>query len=121
MARQLKAAGLSFEYETDKIRYTVPARTSLYTPDFKLIKLNGEPMYIESKGLFETKDRKKHLLLRDQFPDLDIRLLFQRASNRISNTSSTTYAKWADSKGITWAECGRDGKIPEAWLAECRD
>lgn len=72
-------------------------------------------MYIETKGRFDTKDRQKWVLLKDQRPDLDIRLVFQRANTKISKTSNTTYAKWAESKGFKWAD---HGIIPKEWLEE---
>ena len=116
MARQLKLAGRDFGYETVKIDYLKPAKTAKYNPDFVLIKKDGSPMYIESKGRFLTQDRQKHLLLRDQHPDLDIRFVFQRADTKISKTSKTTYAKWAADKGFRWSDKGR---VPKEWLDEC--
>lgn len=118
IARRLTASGCRFEYETDKIRFLQPAVKRLYNPDFKVFRPDGSFYYIEAKGLFSTADRKKHLMIAEQHPDLDIRLLFQAAENKISNTSQTTYAKWAESKGIPWANGGRYGKVPAEWLDE---
>lgn len=72
-------------------------------------------MYIESKGRFVTTDRQKHLCIKDQHPELDIRFLFQRANSRISKTSKTTYGKWASDKGFIWAN---GTQIPKEWLNE---
>lgn len=115
MARQLELAGRSFGYEDEKIDYLKPAKSAKYNPDFILTKKNGEKMYIESKGRFLTADRQKHLLIRDQSPHLDIRLVFQRAKNTISKTSTTTYGKWATDKGFLWSD---NGRIPPEWLDE---
>lgn len=115
VARQLKLAGRSFEFETDKIDYLKPAKKSKYNPDFKIIKKDGSPMYIESKGIFDTADRAKHLLIRTQYPDIDIRFVFQNAKARISKISNTTYAKWCEDKDFKWADKGR---IPKEWLTE---
>jgi len=115
VARQLKLAGRTFEFETVKIDYLKPAKKAKYNPDFVIRKRDGSPMYIESKGRFLTADRQKHLLIRAQFPDIDIRFVFQRATEKIGKGSSTTYAKWAEDKGFKWAD---KGKIPKEWLEE---
>ena len=115
VARQLRRMGRPFGYETDKIPYIKPAKTAKYNPDFILTKKDGTKLYIEAKGRFLTADRQKHLLIRDQHPDLDIRLLFQNAKNRIGPTSNTTYAMWCEKKGIKYAD---KSQIPKEWLEE---
>lgn len=69
---------------------------------------------IETKGQFETADRKKHKLIREQFPDLDIRFVFSNPHAKIGKKSKTTYAMWCDRLGIPWAS----KRIPEEWLSE---
>jgi len=54
----LKNRGVSFEYETLKIKWTL-LENKTYTPDFILP--NG--IIIESKGRFVSADRKKQLAL----------------------------------------------------------
>ena len=111
LARQLKSAGVSFTYEVLKIPYTIPASPHTYTPDF-VLKENG--IIIESKGLFSVEDRKKHLLVKAQHPEYDIRFVFQNPNARLYKGSPTTYAMWAEKNGFKWA-----GKqIPEEWLSE---
>ena len=102
--------GISVEYESDLIRYIVPERGARYTPDF--VQPNG--IIIETKGRFETKDRQKHLLIKDQHPDLDIRFVFSNPKTRISKASSTTYAMWCDKHGFQYAA----KRVPEAWVFE---
>ena len=114
-AKQLHDLGRHFTYEEEVLKYIKPERYSKYTPDFVIEKSNGEKMYIEMKGQFKTADRQKQLLIKQQHPDLDIRIVFQRASNKISKTSNTTYAKWATDKGFIWAD---GGVIPKEWLKE---
>lgn len=108
LAKQLEAKKIDYRYEEEMIRYTKPITPSRYTPDFVLP--NG--IIIEAKGLFIASDRKKHLLVKEQYPHLDIRFVFQRANNRLSKTSKTTYADWATKNGFLWA----DSSIPDAWL-----
>lgn len=38
---------------------------------------------IEIKGYFTATDRKKHLLVKEQNPELDIRFVFGNSKNRI--------------------------------------
>lgn len=109
----LKAKGVPFDYEKLKITYTVPERSATYTPDFVLLD-NG--IIVESKGIFDTADRKKHLLIKQQHPELDIRLVFSRAAAPIYKGSPTTHGSWAEHHGFKYAE----KLIPEAWLREPR-
>lgn len=114
-AAQIKAAGLAVAYEESVIKYTVPERVARYTPDFVLP--NG--IIVETKGRFESGDRKKHKLIREQRPDLDIRIVFMRPQARLSKVSATTYAKWCDDHGVKWAAMhSKDAPIPPAWFTE---
>jgi len=107
LAHQLKRGGVSFQYETLQLEYT---KTATYTPDFILP--NG--IIIEAKGLWTVEDRTKHLLVREQHPHLDIRLVFMNASNKIRKGSNTTYAVWCEKKGIKYA----NKTIPKSWLSQ---
>jgi hypothetical protein len=113
VAAELQTAGIDVRYEEDLIRFIKPARKSRYTPDFVLP--NG--IIIETKGRFVTADRQKHILIKQQHPDLDIRFVFSNPNTRISKTSATTYAMWCDKHGFDYAK----GSIPEAWLEEALD
>jgi hypothetical protein len=106
----LKAVGIDGQYEQHKINYTKPATHHKYTPDFRLP--NG--IFVETKGRFVVADRKKHLLIKEQHPELDIRFLFQNANNRISKKSKTTYADWCNKHGFLYAE----KEIPKEWLLQ---
>lgn len=108
VAKQLEQAGVSVEYETQKIRYTIPESVHTYTPDFVLP--NG--IIVESKGRLVVADRKKHLLIQQQCPDLDIRFVFQNSKNKITKGSKTTYADWCLKNNFLYA----DKEIPKEWL-----
>jgi hypothetical protein len=123
IAAQLEAEGLSFDYEKLKLEYNVPARVAKYTPDFKV-----GAIVIESKGAFgygpnrfsggdPAKERQKLLLIKAQHPNIDLRIVFQRASTKIYKNSPTTYAKWATDNGFLWAD---KGVIPPEWLKEMK-
>jgi len=103
---------VSYKYEPDTFTYIVN-ETRKYTPDFKIKRpSNRTPLYIEYKGVLDVKTRKKMKLVRQQYPKVDIRLVFQKASNKIRKGSKTTYGMWADQHGFLWA----DGEIPKVWL-----
>ena len=106
---QLKEAGINFEYESFKIEYEVQEFRK-YTPDFKLP--NG--IIIETKGRFVAADRKKHLLIQKQHPDLDIRFVFTNSRAKLNKGAKSTYGEWCDKYGFLYA----DKWIPESWLKE---
>lgn len=106
----LIAAGVKPEYETIKIKYEVPSREATYTPDFKLP--NG--IIVEAKGVFDTEDRQKHILIKQQHPELDIRFCFQRTSSAIYKGSKTTYADWCAKHGFRYCE----KVVPQSWIDE---
>lgn len=106
VANQLKRLGCGFAYESLTIEYL---KKSTYTPDFVLP--NG--VIIETKGVWKTEDRAKHLLVREQHPNLDIRLVFQNANNKIRKGSKTTYGMWCDKKKLKWS----NKVIPSSWLS----
>lgn len=104
---------MPYEYEGTRIHFTIPAREASYRPDFHL---NGK-FYVETKGWpFEAEDRQRLLLVKEQHPDLDLRIVFQKPTNPIYKGSKTTVAQWAESHGFPWAA----GKIPDEWLKEAK-
>lgn len=110
IAQDLIEAGIYFAYEDRVIHYTKPEKVARYTPDFELD--NG--IIIEAKGRFLTQDRQKHLLVKAQHPEHDIRFVFSRSKERISKKSKTTYADWCTRHGFLFA----DEKIPDEWFEE---
>ena len=110
VAEYLASKGVGFSFETLKVPYVKPETKHIYTPDFILD--NG--IIIETKGRWMMEDRKKHVLIRKQHPNLDIRILFQNANAKISKGSKTSYADFCEKHGITYAH----REIPVAWLKE---
>ena len=107
VAADLGKRKVDFQYEKVSFDYVPKIRN--YTPDFYLPE---SKIYIETKGRLTTNDRVKHLLIKDQYPDLDIRFVFVNANNKISRTSKTTYANWCDRHKFLWAE----SLVPMEWL-----
>ena len=107
VALQLHEHKVPFDYEKERIKYHV-AKDHAYTPDFKL----GNGVYLEIKGQFLSNDRMKHITVKDQHPDLDIRFVFDNPNKPINKGSKTTYAMWCEKHGFLW--CGKE--IPKEWL-----
>lgn len=122
VVEQLSAAGVEFKYEQDKIKYIIPAKEHTYTPDFTITTDSGKVIFVETKGIWDSDDRYKHLLIRQQHPELDIRFVFQNSKAKIRKGSSTTYADIcsgrgrAPFKGVTWAYA--DKHVPLTWIKE---
>lgn len=97
----------SAQYEPDRIPYTVVHN---YCPDFKL----GPNNYIEAKGKFVASDRAKHLYIQKQHPEIKVRFVFGRSSNKLNKASKTSYADWCDKNGFEWTDISEG--IPKEWL-----
>lgn len=110
ISKQLETKKVPYSYEEWGVPYVVPASNHTYTPDFILD--NG--IIIEVKGLWETDDRKKHLLLKEQHPDLDIRFVFSSSQTKLYKGSKTSYAEFCEKHNIKFA----DKAIPLGWLKE---
>lgn len=108
---QLKSLRVRYEYETLRIPFEQPVKPRRYSPDYLLLD-NG--IIVETKGRFVTADRQKHLLVKEQHPDLAIRFVFSNSRQRISKQSQTTYATWCRSKGFLFA----DKFVPVSWTTE---
>jgi len=79
-----------------------------YTPDFILA--NG--VIIETKGRFVSNDRRKHVEIKKQHPELDIRFVFQNSRSKIYKGAKSTYGDWCKRHGFLYA----DKFIPDEWL-----
>lgn len=109
IARKLGMEGIEFGYESDSVSFVQPAKNRRYTPDFWLP--NG--VILEAKGLLSKEDRDKHLWIKEQHPNLDIRFVFQNPSLKLHKGAKTTYAQWATKNGFKWCKAPN---IPESWL-----
>ncbi len=106
IADLLTGLGVSYEYESEKLGYTIDHN---YTPDFVLPNYT----YLEAKGYWAPEDRRKILAVKKSNPDVDIRMVFQSPYNTISKKSKTTYAKWCERHDIPWTSYQN---IPLDWL-----
>ena len=109
VCNKLDEQNVPFQYETLNLHYEVSEQRK-YTPD--VILPNG--IILELKGRFSTADRKKMLLVISQHPDKDIRMVFQRHTNKLFKGSKTTYSEWCDKTHLKWA----DKVVPIEWINE---
>ena len=105
----LNERNVKYGYECIKIEWEDLAYRT-YTPDFVLN--NG--IIIETKGLFTAADRRKHLAIKKQHPNLDIRFVFTNSNSKLRKGAKSTYAEWCIKKGFRYY----DRIIPEDWLKE---
>jgi len=110
IADQLDKLKEDYTYEELTLQYIKPETNHRYTPDFVLA--NG--IIIESKGRFVSEDRKKHLLIQEQYPDLDIRFVFTNPNGKLYKGAKSTYADWCDKHGFKYAT----KLIPTEWIEE---
>ena len=109
VADYLKEQKCKYKYEALKIEWEdLTYRT--YTPDFVLY--NG--IIIETKGMFTAADRKKHLAIKKQHPQLDIRFVFENSNRRLRKGAKTRYYQWCNRYDFDYY----DRIIPEEWLKE---
>ena len=100
---------IKYDYECVKIEWEDLAYRT-YTPDFVLP--NG--IIIESKGMFTAAERRKHLAIKRQHPNLDIRFVFENSRRKLRKGAKSTYGEWCDKYGF---QC-YTRIIPEEWLKE---
>lgn len=113
MIKELEGYDIDPNYEGKKLEYIIPESKHQYTPDFPV----SPHIVIETKGRWVVEDRQKMLLLIKQYPEIDFRMIFYNANQKIKKGSKTSYADWCDKKGIKWA----NKHIPREWLDDIYD
>ena len=106
VAKLLEGLGVTYEYESTRVPYTIQHH---YSPDFIL----PNHVLLETKGYWDAKDRRKILAVKKDNPYLDLRMVFQSPYNKINKNSKTTYAKWCEKHDIPWTSYHN---IPLEWL-----
>ncbi|MEK9918438.1 MAG: hypothetical protein VW496_03495 [Pelagibacteraceae bacterium] len=109
VAEALKEQRIKYLYEAVKIEWEDLAYRT-YTPDFVLP--NG--IIIETKGMFTAADRRKHLAVHNQHPELDIRFIFENSRRKLRKGAKSSYGEWCMRYGFRYF----DRIIPEEWLKE---
>lgn len=105
-------------YEALGVPFQVPATMKKYHPDFVLA--NG--LIIEVKGIFSIEDRRKHLLVREQYPGIEIRIIFYqdgflspKRGDRTRTDRNKRYSDWCEMHDIEYV-IDKEGRIPKEWL-----
>jgi len=109
VAAYLRKTQKKVRYEVLKVEWE-DLRYRTYTPDFVLD--NG--IIIETKGIFDSDDRRKHREIQRQHPELDIRFIFSNAKAKLYKGAKSRYFNWCEQHEFQWA----NRVIPEAWLKE---
>lgn len=111
-----KQTALALSESQKKVRYELlkieweDLRYRTYTPDFQLD--NG--IFIETKGIFDSEDRRKHMEVRRQHPELDIRFVFSNARGKLYKGAKSRYCDWCDKNDFLYSH----RLIPKEWLTE---
>ena len=129
-SKRLEEAGVQFEYESEacKFYYTKPVHKGkcsscgssevgsqhTYTADFKITTESGKEIWIEIKGggySWTGETRAKHVLLKKQFPDRELRFVFCNEYALIGKGAKTTNKAWCKRHGFLCAS----KVIPKSW------
>lgn len=105
---ELVSQGHKFQYHPDPLYYITEPRRCKYTPDIVLP--NG--VIIEIKGYLRPEDAKKHLLVKSQNPEIDIRFVFENSKKKMTGRKLLTYADWCNKHGFLFV----DKIIPPSWF-----
>lgn len=110
--RKLKAKKKikGYTYEPEVLHYQYEPQE--YTPDFKVILVNKDVIFLEYKGILDYETQKKMKAVKRCNPDKEVYLIFERGNNKIRKGSKTTYLKWATKQGF---KCSNN-EIKEEWL-----
>lgn len=115
VADKLTDLGVKWEYEPEKFKWHKPC---YYTPDFKVTLDDGTTFYLESKGYFPPEDQAKMAGVHAEYPDMDLRFVFQNPNSKIyplpKKKEPTLYSQWAEKRGFKW--CGKE--VPDEWIAK---
>ena len=95
IAEELGRCGVPYEYESLRLSYVIPESDHTYTPDF--VFPNG--VVVECKGKLCIETRRKMLLVKQQNPDVDLRMLFDQ-NNLLVRRGKYRYSDWARQKGF---------------------
>jgi len=111
----LKEGKAEYDYEVTKINYIVPESKHVYTVDWTLPK----NILLETKGyLSDSQERNKYVLIKQQFPDIDLRFIFAN-NKKLCGGMKTTHEAWAIKNGFKYCSI-KDTDIIQSWIEESR-
>lgn len=122
VVKYLKDKGIDARYEEYKLPFIQPEKKRTYTPDVFVYNKAGELKYvIETKGRFTAEDRMKMNWVKEQHPNVEFRLLFERDGATISKKSKTTYAKWSEKAKFMFSRFFKGKAVPDSWIEDIED
>ena len=115
--------GVEFQYEKHTLPYTTRVvggecalcghktvvKNRKYLPDYTIVRSDDTVLIVEAKGRFPSTDRSKMRDVKKAYPQMDIRILFQKSSKK----RMQEYSAWADKNGFPHAF---GSEVPEHWL-----
>lgn len=107
VATKLKSKKVNYGYESIYLSYQLPI--SRYLPDFVFAKRG---LIWEVKGRFVLDDRRKHIALKEQHPEWEVRFIFSNALAKLYKGGKMTYGGWCEKHGFKY--CHRE--IPSDWF-----
>jgi len=104
---------VQYKYEDTKLTYTVPESKHTYLIDWSL----PNNIYVETKGyLSDHKERSKYLLIKEQYPNLDLRFVFMDC-NKLCGGAKYTHGTWATKNGFKYCSI-KDYDTIKEWVNE---
>ncbi len=104
---------VKYKYEDTKLTYIVPESKHTYLIDWSL----PNNIYVETKGyLSDHKERSKYILIKEQYPELDLRFVFMDC-NKLCGGAKYSHGTWATKQGFKYCSI-KDYNIIKDWLSE---
>jgi hypothetical protein len=104
---------VKYKYEDTKLTYIVPESKHTYLIDWSL----PNNIYVETKGyLSDHKERSKYILIKEQYPELDLRFVFMDC-NKLCGGAKYTHGTWATKNGFKYCSI-KDYDIIKEWINE---
>ena len=108
----LLANKAEYDYEVTVIPYTVPESKHKYTVDWTFT--NG--ILCETKGyLSDHQERNKYVLLKQQYPDIDLRFVFDNV-NKLCGGTKYSHKTWAEKHKFPYCSI-KDIDIIKSWIS----
>jgi hypothetical protein len=116
VVKALQGMNIPWTYETEKIKYIIPESNHVYTVDFTF----NNKILVEGKGrLSDYAERKKYELIKEQYPDIDLRFIFDNI-NKPCGKVKMTHGQWATKNGFQFCSV-KDTDTIQQWLKESND
>ena len=94
-----KALGHRYEYETERIEYTID---KIYVPDF-IPRAKKNKVIIEVKGFFRPGDLQKYKAIRDCLnSSRRLIFIFANPDKPVRRGAQLTMGQWATKEGFSW-------------------